>query len=58
MARLAELGIVVMAALAPLFVLASEIDGDEFAKAASGAVMAAATASVVAVYRTWKAGGK
>lgn len=52
--KLFELLIVIAASLAPLFLLAHEINGDEYAKAASGAVLASASASCVAMYRLWK----
>ncbi len=50
MARYIELIIVLVAALMPTFLLAAEVDGDEFAKAGSGI----ATAGVcVAIYKIW-----
>jgi len=54
--RLVELAIVLTAALAPLFLLASEVDGDEFTKAGSGIFLAATTAAIFTAYRLWKGG--
>lgn len=54
MTKLIELALVVGGCLAPIFVLANKIDGDEFAKAFAGAGTAACVAAVVAVYRTWR----
>lgn len=48
---LKELAMALCAALVPLFVLASEIDSDEFWKGGGGIT---AAASVVVVYRIWK----
>lgn len=52
MHRLVELTIVLAAVLAPQFLLASEIDGDEFAKATTGIALAGV---VVAAYKVWRA---
>lgn len=49
-----ELGVVLLAVLTPLFLLANEVDGDEFAKAGSGVFLAAVVSGVAAVYRVWK----
>jgi len=58
MARLAELALVLVAALTPLFILAKEIDGDEFVKAGSGVFLAATTTVVIGAYKLWKASEK
>lgn len=50
MHRLIELVIVMVAVLTPQFLLASEIDGDEFAKATTGVAMAGV---VVAAYKVY-----
>lgn len=50
-----ELTIVMLAALAPLFLLASEVDGDEFVKGGTGLIGGGV---VVAVYRMWQSHGK
>jgi len=49
--RLCELALVVVAVLAPQFLLAAKVDGDEFAKATIGV---AAAGTVVAAYKIWK----
>ena len=49
--KLVELVIVIGAMLVPQFILASEIDGDEFAKATSGIVLAGVIAGA---YKIWK----
>lgn len=53
MLRLAELAIVCVACLAPIFILASEVDGDEFVKAGAGATSAAVIAGLGAAYKVW-----
>lgn len=51
MKRHIELLIVFLAVLAPQFLLASEVDGDEYGKATSGVAMAGV---VIAAYRSWQ----
>jgi len=48
--RLVELIILMAAILAPQFLLAAEVDGDEFAKATVGVVLAGV---VVGGYKIW-----
>lgn len=50
--RLAELALVLVAVLTPQFLLANEIDGDEFAKATSGIALAGVVVAAYKVYRT------
>lgn len=50
--RLIELALVLVAVLTPQFVLASEIDGDEFAKATTGIALAGVVVAAYKVYRT------
>lgn len=50
MKKTIELVILFLAVLAPQFILASEVDGDEFAKATSGIALAGV---VVAAYKVW-----
>lgn len=50
MQRIVELAIVMVACLTPQFILASEIDGDEFAKATSGIALAGV---IVAAYKVY-----
>lgn len=52
MRDMVELIILLAAVLAPQFILASEIDGDEFAKATSGIALAGV---VVGAYKCYKA---
>lgn len=54
MEKLVELGLILTAAVAPLFLLASKVSGDEFVKAGSGVFLAGTTAAVIAIYRAWK----
>jgi len=49
-----ELGIVMGCCLAPMFVLANEVNEDEYAKAFSGIVATLTFTSLVAVYKVWK----
>jgi uncharacterized protein (UPF0333 family) len=49
--KLIELALVLAASIAPTFLLASNISGDEFAKAGSSAALAGI---VLAVYKAWK----
>ena len=49
--KLIELVIVIIAVLVPQFILAAEIDGDEFAKATSGIALAAI---ITGAYKIWK----
>ena len=49
--NIVELGMVMLAALVPQFILAKEVDGDEFAKATSGVVLAGV---ILTIYRVWK----
>lgn len=51
MSRLCELLLLFLAVLSPQFLLASEVDGDEFAKATAGIALGGV---VVAAYKTWK----
>lgn len=51
MERWIELGIVTLAVLTPQFLLANELDGDEFAKATSGIALGGV---VLAAYKIWK----
>jgi len=53
--KLVELVIVIAAVLIPQFILAAEIDGDEFAKATSGIVLAGV---IVGAYKIWKGSEK
>lgn len=47
--------IVLMACvLAPMFILASEVDGDEFIKASSGLALAAMVGAVMAAFKLWR----
>lgn len=48
--KILELAIVMLAVLAPQFLLASEVDGDEFAKATTGVALAGV---VVGAYRVY-----
>lgn len=50
-ANLVELFLVLFFCMIPTFILASEVDGDEFAKATSGAILAGI---VLAAYRVFK----
>jgi hypothetical protein len=43
-----------LAALVPMFILAGEIDGDEWAKATTGAAFVAMTGVIITVYKLWK----
>ena len=52
--KLAELAIVMLAVLTPQFILANEIDGDEFAKATSGVALAAVVVAAYKVFMTKK----
>lgn len=49
--KIIELIVVVIAVLIPQFILANEVDGDEFAKATSGIALAAV---IVGAYKIWK----
>ena len=49
-----ELLILMAAILTPQFILANELDGDEFTKAASGVVLAALVGGVIAGYKAWQ----
>lgn len=51
---LAELVIVVVACQIPLFVLAAEIDSDEWAKSGTGTVLGIAVGAGIAMYKVWK----
>ena len=57
--RLIELGIIMAVVIiltqVPLFILAKEVDGDEFVKSGLG-LLAGGVASAIAVYRMWKTG--
>lgn len=50
--RLTELALVLVAVLTPQFILANEIDGDEFAKATTGIALAGVVVAAYKVYRT------
>ena len=50
MQRIIELAIVMVAVLTPQFLLANEVDGDEFAKATTGVALAGV---VVAAYKVY-----
>jgi hypothetical protein len=54
--KLTELIVVIAAALVPIFILANEVSGDEFVKAAAGVLMGGTVAAVVAIYKVWKGG--
>lgn len=49
--HLGELGMVVAAMIVPQLILASEVNGDEFAKATSGIALAGL---ILGAYRVWK----
>jgi len=49
-----ELVILMVACLAPMIVLAHELDGDEFVKATSGVTLAGMIACVMGGYKLWK----
>lgn len=51
MLRYLELLIVISAMLVPQFLLASEVDGDEYAKSTIGVALAAA---ILGAYKAWK----
>ena len=51
---LIELVILMGCVLAPMFVFASEVDGDEFVKAMSGVAFATAIGVIFGAYRLWK----
>ena len=51
--KLCELLIVLGAALSPIFFLAAEIDGDEFAKSISGVVAGGCVAACLKMYSIW-----
>jgi len=55
MNRLPELVLLFLAVLAPQFLLASEVDGDEFAKATVGVALGGI---VVGAYSQWKRRGE
>ena len=50
-----ELLILMCAATVPMFILAHELDGDEFLKAISGIGFASAMAGIFAAFKLWKA---
>ena len=52
--KLVELIVILIAALAPMFILANEVSEDEFAKAATGVLLASTVAAVVTIYKLWK----
>jgi len=49
-----ELIVLMVACLAPIFFMANELSGDEFAKASTGAAIASMTAGILAGYKLWK----
>ncbi len=49
-----ELLILMTAVMAPFFILANEVSGDEMLKASAGIFLAAATATVITAYKVWK----
>jgi len=51
MGRFVELALLFAAVLTPQFLLASEVDGDEFAKATAGVTLGSV---VVMAYSAWK----
>ena len=52
--KMCELTLILTAALVPIFILANEVSGDEFAKAATGVLLAGTTIAVTNIYKTWK----
>lgn len=52
-----ELTILMVCCLAPMFIMANEVSGDEFTKASTGAAIAAMTAVVLGAYKLWKSQG-
>lgn len=52
---LIELLILMACVLAPMFVFAHEVDGDEFVKAMSGVAFATTIGVIFAAYKLWKA---
>lgn len=52
MKKLAELAIVMLAVLAPQFLLANEVDGDEYAKAMGGVALAGIVVAAYKVYNS------
>lgn len=55
--KFGELMIVMGVALIPMFVLAKEIDGDEWSKAAGTGMIAATLATIVTIYKSWRGNG-
>lgn len=53
-----QLFILMAAILTPQFILAHELDGDEFLKAGSGVALAALVGAVMAGYKTWQISNK
>lgn len=52
--KIVELAIVVTATLVPMFVLAGEIDGDEWTKGSIGAIAAATVVAIREAYKAWR----
>lgn len=55
MKKILELLVLMLAVLAPQFILASEVDEDEFAKATTGIALAGV---VVTAYKSWQGAKK
>ena len=53
MVKILELSIVMACCLAPIFILASEVSGDEYSKAATGVLMGGTFAAMLAAYQIW-----
>lgn len=51
-----ELFVLMGCMMAPIFILANEVDGDEFLKATSGIVLAALWGGILTAYKLWKSG--
>lgn len=49
-----ELLIIMCAATVPMFIMAHELDGDEFVKSLSGVAFAGTMAALMAFYKIWK----
>jgi len=52
--RFLTLLVLVAASMTPMFILASEINDDEYWKSAAGMTIAAGGAAVIGIYRVWK----
>jgi len=49
-----ELLILMTCIMAPFFILANEVSGDEMLKSSAGIFLAAAAATVITAYKVWK----